>query len=115
VHVRFVIEAIAAPYQVSPIKDRVCCAEHEQISEKVFPADLATRDHMTRVRKAGPTNSRSLQGVSADYPDGRILLGERNHFLQAFGKDPIVSEDNLAIGARGGNVTQRSVVIFEGP
>src|SRR5882724_3605189 len=81
----------------------------------MLPADLATRDQMTRVGKAGPTNLCSLQGVSAHDPNRWMLLGERNHFFQAFRKDPIVSEDNLAIPARRGNVTQCSVVILKGP
>src|SRR2546430_13415866 len=80
----------------------------------MLPADLATRGYITWVGKAGPTNLRSLQGISADDSDGWMFLGERNHFFQAFGKDPIVSEDNLAIPARRGNVTQCSVVVFEG-
>src|SRR5437870_5079091 len=81
----------------------------------MLPADLATRDHMSRVRKAGPTNLRSLQGISAHDPDGWMFLGDGNHFFQAFWKDPIVAEDNLAIPARRGNVTQCSVVVFESP
>src|ERR1044072_7386108 len=81
----------------------------------MLPADLATRDHMSRVRKAGPTNLRSLQGVSAHDPDGWMFLGEGNHSFQAFGKDPIVAEDNLAVPARRRNVTQCSVMVFQGP
>src|SRR5258705_6466924 len=81
----------------------------------MLPANLATRDHMSRIGKAGPANLCSFQGVSAHDPNRWMFLGERNHFFQAFRKDPIVSEDNLAIPARRGNVTQCSVVVLQGP
>src|SRR5207244_10268616 len=88
--------------------------EYHIIFKKMILAELANSVYINWVCKAVPSNLRPLQGISADDPYGWMFLGERNHFFQAFGKDPIVSENNLAICAPRRNVTQCNVVVLQG-
>ena len=113
--VGLVVERIAVSNQAGPIHYRGPGPEYVKVVQVEFTADVPARNECAWEWQARPHHLAPLQAIGANDADGGVLLADGDHAFQAFGKDPIVGEDNLAILARCRDQAQTRVVIRNRP
>src|SRR5579885_87785 len=105
VYVRFVVKGIVAPHQVSTIKDRVRRADRINLLQEVHAADLTARNVGAWIWQPCTLDLAAFQNIGTYDAYRWVVFCKCHHAFKTLREDPVISENNLAVFALGGNLT----------
>ena len=99
--------------QIGPVQDGRLCAKYVLPVEQVPPTRITSGHHLGLERQSSQCHGLPLQRVRPNNPDRWMRFRHRDHSLQTFRKNPVVSEHDLAILARGRDLANRGVAVLK--